>query len=114
MTQDPPLVNQYLHPRQEGELDLVQEARAALLQAGVSSAAFDADPNVQFAATMNTNVQRFKLNMWLDIQYLSTRKDVSSHRSMLMEHGKGTDWLDMFKNYHIPAMKSLGLPVALS
>lgn len=110
----PDAVEAYFYPRADGEIDLIQEARKALVAAGIGQAIaiFDNDPNIQFAAGMNSNVQRFKLNTFLDTQYMSLHTDVTQERSMLLDSGSPQNWLTMFVDYHIPSMKALGLPRA--
>ena len=66
--------------------------------------------HVIYAADKNPNVQRFKLNTWLDTQYLSTRRQVAAERSLIVDHATPEAWLENFKKYHIPFMKALGLP----
>lgn len=106
-------LNQLFQPRMEGETDLISEARKALVEAGIGEgiAAFDNDPNIIFAAPHNSNVQRFKLNTWLDTQYQATGLEVSNQRSMLLDNGTPQNWLEIFVKFHIPSMKALGLPM---
>ena len=109
------LIQKFFSPRPAGELDLVAAARQALVEAGIAEqgiAAFDSDPNIIFAVNKNGNVQRFKLNTWLDTQYLSSQMEVSNQRSMLMETGPLENWIEIFKKFHIPSMKTLNLPRA--
>lgn len=111
MTQDA-LVNKFFQPRMEGEVDLITAARQALINAGIQDlTAFDNDSNIIFAADKNSNVQRFKLNTWIDTQYVSTRRNISEQRTMILDNADPNSWMTMFVNYHIPQMKSLGLPV---
>lgn len=109
---NPELVEKYFQPRANGEMDLVAAARQALIQAGMAESVpvFDADPNVIFATNKNSNVQRFKLNTWIDTQYLSTRRSVGTERSMILDNGSCENWMDIFIKYHIPMFKQLGLP----
>ena len=106
------LVEKYVYPRVHGEINLISEARRLMLEHGVgkSIVIFDNDPNIIFASDMNSGVQRFKLNTFLDTQYMSLRIDTSQERSMLLDSGSSSDWLKIFTDFHIPAMKSLGLP----
>lgn len=106
------LVETFVYPRAPGEIDLISEARQALLNAGIGLgiSIFDNDPNILMAKDMNSNVQRFKLNTFLDTQYMSLRTDVSQERSMLLDSGNCSNWLKMFIDFHIPSMKALGLP----
>lgn len=108
------LVDRYMYPPSSGEINLVAEARRLLVEAGIGAgiAIFDQDPNVCFAANTNSNVQRFKLNTFLDTQYMSLHTDVTQERSMLLDSGSPQNWLQMFKDYHIPALKAMGLPRA--
>lgn len=112
--QEPTLVNQCFQPRLEGEPDLVAMAREALVNAGIGEAIaiFDNDPNVVFAADKNLNLQRYKLNTWLNTQYMATRRNVSEQRMMILDGAMSAAWMETFIGYHIPQMKALGLPVA--
>lgn len=106
-------MNQLFQPRMEGEMDLISEVRKALIEAGIGAGitAFDNDPNIIFAKPHNSNVQRFKLNTWLDTQYQATGLEVSDQRSMLLDNGTPQNWLEVFVKFHIPSMKALGLPM---
>ena len=112
--QIPALVNQFFHPRQSNEPDLIALARQALVTAGIQDriALFDNDANIMFAADKNSNVQRFKLNTWIDTQYIASRREVSEQRTMILDNASPEEWMNTFVNYHNPQMKLLGLPVA--
>lgn len=99
--------------RAPGEPDMVAEVEKILREEGISEekiAIYLADPNISFASNKNSNVQRFKLNTWLDVQYLSTNRQVSMERSMIMDHGAPSMWLETFRKFHVPFMKKLNLP----
>lgn len=112
--QNSKLVDSYLYARPPGDIDLVSAARVALVNAGIGEgiAIFDNDPNILFAKDQNSNVQRFKLNTFLDTQYMSLRMDVSQERSMLLDGGSMQSWIDLFNTFHIPALRAYGLPRA--
>lgn len=110
---EPPLVKKYMQNIQPGETNLVEGARDVLIKHGLENKIehFDNDPNIVFAKDMNPNVQRFKLNTWMDTQYRScANQNTEFERSMIQENAKPKDWLESFDNYHVPAMKKLGLP----
>lgn len=111
----PDAVEQLFVARAQGELDMVEAVRKILEEEGFGEekiALFLNDPNISFASNKNSNVQRFKLNTWLDIQYLATNRQVSMERSMIMDHGSPSVWVDTFKRYHVKFMKQLGLPTS--
>lgn len=110
----PPGVQQYFRNRVEGEIDLVQSVRQALINAGIGGEiqVFDTDANICVARNMNSSVQLYKLNTFLDTQYMSLKRDVSSERSMLLSDATPENWLQIFIDYHIPFMKAMGLPKA--
>lgn len=112
--QTPAAVQQFFRERVAGELDLIQAARQALVDAGFGDSiqVFDNDFNISVARNMNSSVQRYKLNTFLDTQYMSLRTDVSQERSMLLPDATPENWLQIFKDYHIPFMKAVGLPKA--
>ena len=107
-----PLVAKVMMAREPGQIDMVEGVKNLLIEGGLGDKVevFLKDDNVIYAADKNPNVQRFKLNTWLDTQYLSTRRQVAAERSLIVDHAAPEDWLENFKKYHIPFMKALGLP----
>lgn len=65
---------------------------------------------IAFANGRNNNVQRFKLNQFLNIQYLSLPHDTSMERSYLTDIGTVEEWLVIFQKVHLPTFKVYGLP----
>lgn len=108
------MVTKFLYAPTPGEINLIEKAREALVTAGIGAgiSIFDNDQNIIIAKNQNINVQRFKLNTFLDTQYMSLNTDVSQERSMLLVGGDPMNWLKLFCDYHIPTMKKLGLPKA--
>lgn len=110
------LVSTHVYDRVQNEVDLIQLARGALIDAGFAPliSIFDNDKNILMALNMNSKVQRFKLNTFLDTQYMTLKRDLTTERSMLLDSGDMSDWLKIFKEFHIPNMKKFGLPVDYS
>lgn len=73
---------------------------------------FIEDPNILFATGKNNNVQRYKINVYLNTQYLMVAADTQNERSLLLDAGSFDNWLEIFQSVHIPAMKAYGLPRA--
>lgn len=99
------------------DIDLVGAARAILAKHvnndPVKLHAFDASVNIQIANGLTTEVQRYKLNMFLNLQYSALKGDISMHRAYILSDGDAATWLKMFDTYHAPTMVACGLPVVI-
>lgn len=105
-----PMVDQ---PLPHGEVELTTTVGLMLTNHGFTEdqiRLYMCDPNIQFAKGRNNNVQRYKLNVYLNTQYLMVAADTQNERSMLLDSGNVANWIDLFGAVHIPAMKAYGLP----
>lgn len=98
----------------EGDYNLIAAARECLVKHSnnnpVLLAAFDSDPNVVQALELTTNIQLYKLNLFLNSQYSQLSGDISTHRGFIIQDYNLETWLKMFDTYHAPTMVRLGLP----
>ncbi len=104
------MVDQPLPP---GEEELTARVANIMSQYGFapeSIAVLMNDPNILFARGRNNNVQRYKLNVYLNTQYLMVPSDTQNERSLLLDSGSMENWIEMFTTVHIPAMRTFGLP----
>ena len=97
------------------DINLVAQAREILLAALMPVdqnriVYFDTDPNVQTAAVLTTEIQRYKLNLFLNSQYSMLAGDISVHRGYCLTSGPIDQWIKMFQTYHAPTLVRLGLP----
>lgn len=100
-----------------GDVDLIGQARAILAQHcnndPAKMQAFDNDNNISVAKNLTTEIQRYKLNMFLNTQYSALSGNISTHYGNILRTGTASDWLKMFSTYHAPTMVRLGLPVSI-
>lgn len=98
------------------EVNLVDETRALLVKHGATPEqlmAFDNNWHIHTAKDLTTEIQRYKLNLFLNGQYSSLQGDISVHRGYIIT-GVGVDmWLKMMDTYHIPTMLRLKLPIPM-
>lgn len=96
------------------DIDLISKAREVFVRLSNNNAkvleAFDIDNNVLAARGLTTEIQRYKLNMFLNLHYSALKGDISVHRSYILRDGTAEEWLRMFEVYHVPTMLRLGLP----
>lgn len=100
-------------PLQPGEEELSTRVANILMQNGFPQEAVNillSDPNIQFARGRNNNVQRYKLNVFLNTQYLMVPSDTQNERSLLLDSGSIENWVELFTTIHVPAMRSFFLP----
>ena len=97
----------------EGE-PLISRARVLLITSGCFNltqiVAFDNDAGLQQSMGMIDNVQRYHLNAFLNLQYLSVPQDTSYERSMIASGAPVEQWLLLLKEFHIPSLRDLQLP----
>jgi hypothetical protein len=100
-------------PLPAGEISLIQRVAEQMRSGGVteeSLAYFLNHEGIAFAIGRNNNVQRFKLNQFLNIQYLSIPYDSTMERSYLIDTGTIDEWFVIFQRVHMPVLKAYGLP----
>lgn len=98
------------------DVNLIAEARAILVKHGASVLhleAFDNNFHIKTGAGMTTEIQCYKLNMFIDAQYSALAGDISQHRQYIISGVEATKWLQMMDVYHAPTMLKLGLPVPM-
>lgn len=109
------LLNMVDQPLQPGEMELINSVGLLMVQNGFTEQQvllFKSDPNIQFAQGKNNNVQRYKINVYLNTQYLMVAADTQNERSLLLDSGNFANWTELFQTVHMPAMKAYGLPRA--
>lgn len=110
---DPKAKEQYFAPRQDGELDLIEEVRSAMVAIGLghnTATAYDTDPKIQTARMRNCNVQRFVLNQFWTLQLYSLPQNTEELRRLLFPEGDILQWLQTFKEQVLPFAAKNNLP----
>lgn len=90
----------YNEPREEGDVDLVEEVRKILLSAGkeIDIDLYDNHEYVLEAKTKRPLVQRFILNKYWTLQILNIQNvDSIDVRFCLVNKGDVDKWLELFK-----------------
>lgn len=108
-TQQP--FNAYNRPRDENELNLVEEVRNLLLKSGLHNSIqfYDNNRFIIEAGNKAPGVQRFLLNRFWTLQ-LSLCPDSLQERYCLIPDGKVEDWLSLFEIKILPFIIQKGLP----
>ncbi len=98
------------------DIDLISKVRDVFANLSGNDprvmAAYESDNNVMSAKALTTEIQRYKLNMFLNLQYSALSGDISVHRGYILRDGPAESWLQMFETYHAPTMLRLGLPIS--
>lgn len=107
----PASFNSYDRVREENELNLVEEVRNLLIEAGLSKSISIYDNNrfIIEAKDKAPGVQRFLLNRFWTLQ-LSLCPSSLQERYCLIPDGKVEDWLSLFKIKILPFILEKNLP----
>lgn len=106
----------YKQPKGENDIDLIQEVRNLLLTAGLHTLVeqnFDTNRFIIDAAGKTSNVQRYLLNRYWNMQLLYSSKPTSEERYCLIPDGEVSDWLKLFKEKVFPFVIENQLPVKI-
>jgi hypothetical protein len=109
-------VEHYMSPRQEGEIDLVKEVRALLVDSGLAAnleKAFDNHHQIIEARDKPSQVQRYLMNRYWTTQLMIHANKTAEHRFFLIPNGSVQQWLELFKNTIIPFLVEHNLPVEI-
>ena len=103
----------YKTQRTTDDIDLVQETRRILTEAGLGqevAIAFDSNPYVLDALTKKPEVQRYMLNRFWNIQLLTANAESFEERYCLIPNGNVLDWLRLFAEKIVPFAVTHRLP----
>ena len=107
---------QYFRERLPDEIDLIEEVRGCLVQAGLHdqvSTAYDQDVNIQNAKRRNAAVQRFVLNRFWTSQLYCTVENTEHLRRLLFPEGDIHRWLHAFRSEIMPFIVRNNLPLVI-
>lgn len=103
----------YKTAREQGEIDLVEETRRRLIEAGLSNevtCAFDTNQYVIDAVDKKPEVQRYLLNRFWNVQLLTSNAESFEERYCLIPNGDIEDWLRLFSKKIVPFAVTHRLP----
>lgn len=102
----------YSQPKPAGDIDLIAEVRRTIMEAGLGLnivAAYDNHRHIVEAQGKTSDIQRFLLNRYFNLQ-LSDCPNSRDARYSLIPNGTVSDWLRLFQTMVIPFMISNQLP----
>lgn len=102
--------------RQETEVDLVDFVRSLLIQSGLSlnvQEFFNKDRRIVDASTRTTDVQRFLLNQYFNMQLMNASVSSIDQRAALLSSGDIRDWMVLFRERVLPFLIEQDLPRAI-
>ncbi len=100
----------------EGDIDLVLEVRNMLVSSGLASqleTAYDCNRYITDAVNKNSDIQRFYLNRYWNIQLMSAPEASIEERYCLLPGGDTKAWLEIFQAKVLPFIIKHRLPVAI-
>lgn len=106
-------INMYNQNRQADDIDLVQEVRKILMEAGLGQklpGAYDNNHYIIEAANKPSSIQRYILNRYWNHQLLTCNANSMDQRYCLIPNGEISDWIDLFKSSVLPFIVEHNLP----
>lgn len=99
-----------------GDIDLVSEIRSMLISNGLGAliaANYDSHRHIIDATNKPSEVQRFFLNRFWNLQLMKAPEVSIEERYNLLPNGDTINWLDAFKSKVMPFIIKHRLPVAI-
>lgn len=103
----------YREPRLPDDLDLVQVVRDGLMKYGLKDKLeqfYDTDGYVQQAKTKRPEIQRYLLNIYLNLQLMMAERSSIEIRFSLLPAGDLDTWILIFDQRIAPFMADQNLP----
>ena len=92
-------LEQFNRPRLPGELNLIQSVRELLISKGLIpevEAAYNTHSYIRNAEDLNSSAQRYYLNLYWNLQLMTSGKECVNERICLVNRGNPQDWLTLF------------------
>jgi hypothetical protein len=107
-------VNQYNQAKPDGDIDLVEKVRELLIGAGLYQNVVNCYNTNHFiieATGKTSEVQRYLLNRYWNIQLMTTTNPSIEERYCLIPNGQISEWLTLFQAKVLPFILVNNLPV---
>jgi len=106
-------IEQYDQDKPENDIDLIQTVRDILINVGLGprlSDAFDSSKYIIDAIGRTSDIQRFLLNRYWELQLMSHDGNTMEERYCLIPNGTTEEWITLFKTKIVPFILDNNLP----
>lgn len=109
-------MEQYHQAKPDGDIDLIDTVRQSLLMSGLGhqvTVAYNQNRFILEAEGKSSDVQRFLLNRYWNMQLAMAAKPSIEERYCLIPDGTIQDWLTLFKEKVLPFLITHQLPIVI-